>query len=112
MVDKVGDQGSFSDNLDAFVNGGFMLPATRDALEAALENGGATIHRGYEPNAAEIDVLLIEVESVLTLVYLNDKHITKLTARVPPRPLKTKIPKVTKAAVTKAATSAPPPTKP
>jgi hypothetical protein len=49
MIHKVGDNGSFAKNLDAFQQAGYVSLVQRDALNDILDAGHATIHRAYEP---------------------------------------------------------------
>lgn len=59
MVSKVGDQGRFARNLDAFFEEGFISRVQRDAMSAILDAGHASIHRMYKPTEEDLTVKTI-----------------------------------------------------
>ena len=87
IIEKCGDQGTFSKNIGKFIDNGFLAPSNRDAVMAALDVGSAAIHRAYKPDLqAIVDVFEI-VESVVHSVYIvpmsgarRNKHTPKRTA--------------------------------
>jgi hypothetical protein len=85
MIRKVGDLGSFSKNLDAFVQDGFISRVQREHLIVVLEAGHASTHRMYKPNESELNTLLEIAESVLEAVYIHGTAAKKLAGRVPAR---------------------------
>jgi len=72
MIDRVGDQGTFADNLKEFEKQGFVGAKQRKQLEGVLEIGHAAIHRSYEPNKAAVDFALGFTETLLQNTYLHD----------------------------------------
>jgi Domain of unknown function (DUF4145) len=86
MIHKVGDNGSFVKNLDAFQNAGYISLVQRDALSDILDAGHATIHRAYEPKTEDIQVALDIIEGVMAAIYVHGDAAKQVSARVPPRP--------------------------
>jgi Domain of unknown function (DUF4145) len=88
MIQKIGDNGSFVKNLDAFQQAGYISLVQRDALNDILDAGHATIHRAYEPKAKDIDIALDISEGIMAAIYVHGDAAKKLSARVPARPKK------------------------
>jgi Domain of unknown function (DUF4145) len=53
MIDKVGDRGSFSRNLEAFCEKGFISEFQRNAMGTILNAGHASTHRMFEPTTPQ-----------------------------------------------------------
>ena len=92
MIDKVGDQKTFKDNIAAFQAKGFILPPQREFLETAIEAGNATIHRAFKPSRQDLIALVDIAENVVKSVYINGHRAKKradelkaLKKRIPPR---------------------------
>ena len=85
MVTKVGDQGTFAKNLDAFCDKGFVSPVQRDAINHVLEVGHATIHRRFVPKRSDLNTALDIVEGVLAAIYVHPRAAAELSDRVPTR---------------------------
>lgn len=83
MVEKVGDNGSFVKNLGKFLEGGFISKIQLEALGPLIEAGHATTHRGYQPSAADVNVVMDILENVLESIYVTTVRAKKL--KVPPR---------------------------
>jgi len=83
MIDKVGDKGSFKDNLQAFEQGGFVTHVQRRQLEEVLNIGHATIHRHYTPNPKAIELALGLTENLLQSLYIHP--LTAKGLKVPKR---------------------------
>ena len=49
MIDKVGDQGRWIQNVDAFEKAGYLSVRERTTLDTIIKAGDAAIHRGWEP---------------------------------------------------------------
>ncbi|WP_414649130.1 DUF4145 domain-containing protein [Collimonas sp.] len=47
MVEKIGDQGSFEENLAAFHAAGSISSVQRSAMSPAIQAGHASMHRAY-----------------------------------------------------------------
>jgi len=90
MIDKVGDQGSFKENLDAFEEKGFVSKSQRVILEPVLEAGHATMHRAFKPTKADIGTLMDITENIIESIYINEHRASKLSKRVPKRSRKAK----------------------
>jgi hypothetical protein len=90
IIDKVEDQGMFTKNLDAFQAAGYISLRQRNSVEAILEAGHASIHRGWEPKENDITTLLDITESVIESVYLHEDQARNLEKRVPRRTPKKK----------------------
>ena len=86
MIDRVGDQGRFVDNLIAFQQQGFIAQIQRETLEATLEVGHASIHRNYNPSKQDLEHVLDIAENILEAVYINGPRADQLRKRTPPRP--------------------------
>ena len=85
IVDQVGDQGTFFQNLDKFAQEGFISSKQKDFLAAVLEAGHATIHRAYQPSSDDLQTCIDIAESVLQTVYVHPDKAQGLTSRVPKR---------------------------
>ncbi len=83
MIEKVGDNGSFVQNLENFLEGGYISKIQLDALGPLIEAGHATTHRGYHPTAADVNVVMDILENVLESIYVTTAKAKKL--KVPPR---------------------------
>jgi hypothetical protein len=86
MISKVGDQGTFGDNLDKFNKEGYISLRQRDALTALLEVGHAIAHRGFNPSARDLDNTLDITEGILAAIFIHPESAEELADRVPPRP--------------------------
>jgi uncharacterized protein DUF4145 len=86
MVNKAGDHHSFTRNLDEFQKTGYLSLRQRNTVEAILEAGHATIHRGWEPTAFDINALMDITESVIETTYLHEPQARKLETNMPRRP--------------------------
>lgn len=85
MLEKVGDQGSFGKNLDAFEGQGFISKSQRTVLEPVLEAGHATIHRSYKPSYIDLVALIDITENIIESIYINQRRASEIAERVPPR---------------------------
>ncbi len=85
---------TFAESMASFVDGGWISAMQKNILDAALELGHGAIHRGHAPKMDEVQSALDIVESIIELVIVNKKKADDLNAVVPPRPPRTKKPKV------------------
>ena len=85
MKDKVGDQGPFAQTLKKFISEGYMGLQQKIQLEAALEMGHATIHRGFAPIRTELETVLDIAEGLIASVYVHPRNTFSLHERIPPR---------------------------
>jgi hypothetical protein len=74
MIDKIGDRGNFSKNVEAFEANGFISTVQKGLLEPTLEFGHASMHRNHAPKMNELVTALDITESLIhTLYVLPDK---------------------------------------
>jgi len=85
---------TFAESMASFVDGGWISTMQMKILDAALELGHGTIHRGHAPKMDEVQSALDIVESIIELVIVNKKKADELNESVPPRPPRVKKPKV------------------
>jgi hypothetical protein len=85
MVDKVGDQGTFKQNLDKFESEGFVSKSQRTVLEPVLEAGHATIHRSFKPSKRDLVSLIDVAENIIESIYVNETRVAEIRTKVPTR---------------------------
>jgi hypothetical protein len=85
IVDRVGDQGNFIKNVDAFQRAGYLSVRERNTLEALLEAGHAAIHRGWHPTEQDVDTLWEIAGHVLDSVYVHQEQASTLEKKLPSR---------------------------
>ena len=83
MIDKAGDNGSFSSNLDAFEKAGLISPQQKKIVEPVLEAGHASIHRGYRPTKDQIVTLVDVVENLIDVTYVQPGKSDALRKAIP-----------------------------
>ncbi len=88
MIDKVKDQGNFSNNLLAFEKAGYVSTLQRERLATILEAGHAAIHRSYKPAAEDLITLVDITESIVESIYIHGRKVEQLKRAIPPRPPK------------------------
>lgn len=85
MVEKVGDNRTFTDNLRKFVDAGYVSPKQRDALVPIIETGSAAIHRAFVPTTEQLAVLLDVMEALVHTIYIQPLKTAALKSAVPVR---------------------------
>lgn len=85
MIDKVGDNGSFKGNLKTFQAKGYISSFQLEILEAALELGHASIHRGFIPEKHQIEFALDILENLLHGLYLLETKAKATVQALPKR---------------------------
>ncbi len=70
LLDKVGDLGGFGIKLNAMQTQGFIAPEQRKFLEALLEVGNASAHRGHYPSSEDLDHAMDILENMISQIYL------------------------------------------
>lgn len=85
MIKKVGDQGSFAKNLDAFGAHGLISLSQEDILNAVLEAGHAAMHRSYSPTTEDLHTCMDIAESIVESIYIHPDMANKLKGKIPPR---------------------------
>ena len=71
ILRKIGDQGGFEQKLKRLESDGFLSTRNREVLEAALEAGHASAHRGFAPDAEQLSTVMDIVENLLHSDLLN-----------------------------------------
>ncbi|MBI1980430.1 MAG: DUF4145 domain-containing protein [Methylocystis sp.] len=93
MILKIGDQGTFTGNLDALQRAGYISTVQHDTMRNILDVGDAAIHRGFKPKEEELNLVLDIMEAIIGTIFHHSEESGKLLNRVPPRarqPKKTK----------------------
>ncbi|WP_260293668.1 DUF4145 domain-containing protein [Sedimenticola hydrogenitrophicus] len=85
MIDKIGDQGSFTKNLKAFEIEGYISKIQLEILDKALELGHASIHRGFVPNNGQVVFSLDLTETIVHHLYLLKESASLAVKDIPPR---------------------------
>ena len=78
MIVKVGDRGSFAENLKGFHEAGYVSVVQFDALARILDAGHAVIHRGFAPEDEHLNTALDVMEGILAAIYVHDQEIKNL----------------------------------
>ena len=85
MIDKVGDKGSFSANLKAFQEEGYISKKQKEVIEPILEAAHATMHRAFKPDKKDVVQLMDVTESIIETIYINEDRVKSLAKKIPPR---------------------------
>lgn len=88
MVERTGDHGSFTLNLNKFEAGGWIGREQKKIVESLLEVGHASIHRSFTPNRDDVVALVDILESILVVVYVQAHKAEEIRNRVPRRKAK------------------------
>jgi len=72
MIDKVSDNGSFTNNLKEFERQGHVGSRQFKTLKEVLEIGHAAIHRSYAPDEQAVDFALDFTENLLQSIYIHE----------------------------------------
>ena len=86
MIHRVGDQGTFSQNLDEFERKGMISKSQRTVLEPLIEVGHAAMHRSYSPTNRDLTTLMDIIENVIESIYVNEVRAEQLKGNAPRRP--------------------------
>lgn len=86
IIERVGDNGSFIENLTKLKEKGHISLLQFDQISAVLDAGHAVTHRAFQPEQHEIEKALDVVERVLATMFMHNDEVNALTQRVPPRP--------------------------
>jgi len=85
MINKTGDKGSFSKNLESFAAYGLISLSQEDILNTVLEAGHATMHRAYSPSTEDLHTCMDITESIIASVYIHPEKAEKLKTKIPKR---------------------------
>ena len=69
---KIGDQGSFPAGITGLVREGYISQRNAKVIEAAIEMGHASAHRGHKPSSDEINTVIDIVENLLQHEVLSE----------------------------------------
>ncbi|HEY3910357.1 MAG TPA: DUF4145 domain-containing protein [Stellaceae bacterium] len=86
MVEKVGDHQTLGQNVDAFLQAGYVAPQSHEIFRKSLiEAGNAAMHRGYNPLSDDVDTLLDVTESLVASIYVHPKRAAEVRKKIPQR---------------------------
>lgn len=85
LTEKVTNQGSFPDRLDALEEKGLIGRANREQFAAVLEVGHAAAHRGHTPSSEDLARVMDILENVLQSAYPLRDAATTLSRNTPRR---------------------------
>ncbi len=85
IVRTIGDTGTFAQKLMKLEADGFVSRVNREVLDAVLEAGNASAHRGFEPSSRQLQTVMDIVENLLQSQLLHGSA-QELKKTVPPRP--------------------------
>lgn len=85
MIDKVGDNGTFPNNVSAFSQRGWISEKQRETMEKIIDAGHAVTHRDFKPSTSDLAVLMDIVEATLASVYVHPQSGATLGGKIPPR---------------------------
>jgi len=85
MISKVGDRGSFEQNLSAFHDAGYISVVQRETLSNILQLGHGAMHRAFCPKSDDLAVALDIVEGVLASIFHHPAAAEAIAGHVPPR---------------------------
>ncbi len=93
IVDKIGDSGSFKQKIKKLEDGGHITHAEAELIEAVIEAGSASAHRGYAPDTDSLNHVMDTLESMLDKLYIAEGRQKRLATqaaalrtKIPPRP--------------------------
>lgn len=84
---------SFVEKLADLHNGGWIGATEHDILEVITDAGNAAAHRGWSPDANDVDQLLYAMEVFLQRAFIVGKNALSIKNTIPPKPKRKKIPK-------------------
>ena len=85
MILKIGDRGTFRDNLDAFQNEGYISTIQHDTMRNVLDIGDAAIHRGFKPGEDDLSLALDIVEAIIGTVLSHGEESSEMVKKLPQR---------------------------
>ncbi len=90
MLEKIGDVGSFKEKIEKLQKDGYITTAEAQLIEAVIEAGNASAHRGYAPDSRDLNHVMDILEAILDKLYVSEHRQQKLAAQA--AALKKKIP--------------------
>lgn len=90
MIDFVGDNGTFADNLGEMHKKGYASSSQLEILKKVVNIGNAVIHRGYIPNMYDVAQAHGVIESFVTQLHYTTGKADSIDTKVPQRQRKSK----------------------
>lgn len=84
IVDKIGDKGTFKQKLTKLVSDNIITSSKAQVLEAAIDAGNASAHRGYKPEEKTLFQVLSIVENLLESEIV-DRSLNEIKQKTPQR---------------------------
>jgi hypothetical protein len=85
MVEKVGDNGTFGNNLAEFSTRGWLSEKQKETLEKIIDVGHAATHRDFSPSREDLGILMDIAEALVVGVYVHPLRGANLGRKIPPR---------------------------
>ena len=85
ILDKVGDVRTFDQKLKALEDDGYVSKRNREVLDAALDAGNASAHRGHQFNSEAVNQVMDIVENLLQAIYVLEPAAKKIKTATPTR---------------------------
>jgi len=92
ILDKIGDIGSFKQKIQKLEDDGHITNAEAQLIDAVIEAGNASTHRGYAPITKDLNHVMDILEAILDKLYVAEGRQQKLMTqaatlkkRIPPR---------------------------
>lgn len=86
MIDQVGDQGSFVNNISKFCADGFVAGIQASLFKDTLiEAGHATMHRNFAPSGETVATLLDIIEGIINVIYYEPLKANEVAKAIPKR---------------------------
>lgn len=87
-VEVLGSDDSFREKTKKLFAAGHILQADKTALDAVIEAGHASAHRGHFPNQDDLTVILDIAEQLLYRHYIRPELVNQLVSNTPSKPKK------------------------
>jgi Domain of unknown function (DUF4145) len=92
FLDKIGDIGPFKQKIQKLEQDGHITNREAQLIDAVIEAGNASAHRGYAPSTKDLNHVMDILEAILDKLYIAEGKQEKLMAqavafkkRIPPR---------------------------
>jgi hypothetical protein len=85
MVEKIGDKGTFKQNLEAYYAAGYISAGDKDQLGVVIEAGHGATHRSFRPTREQVKTAIDIVCRILQGIYVHGPQAQNLKASIPPR---------------------------
>lgn len=85
-VELLGSDDSFKEKAKKLLAGGHILQADKTALDAVIEAGHASAHRGHFPNQDDLTAILDIAEQLLHRQYIQPELVKNLVTNTPLKP--------------------------